>query len=86
MVSREGCDPLQRERAMNKSWAGEASLTFRLWLSTKASDLREAVLSGETTDDDIVLAVAEDLEQMAMCAVSAEEPEMAGAPYSLRLV
>ncbi len=72
---------------MSKSWAGEASLTFRLWLSTKAADLREAVLSGETTEDDIVLAIADDLERMAMCAVTAPsgEPDMT-APYGMRLV
>lgn len=70
---------------MTKAWAGEASLTFRLWLSTKASDLREAVLSGETTEDEIVLAIADDLERMAMCAVSADEPE-AVAAYGMRLV
>jgi len=58
---------------MNKSWTGEASLTFRLWLSVKAADLREAVLSGETTEDDVVLAIADDLERMAMCAASADE-------------
>jgi hypothetical protein len=70
---------------MGKTWAGEASLTFRLWLSTKASDLREAVLSGETTEDEIILAIADDLERMAMCAVSAEEPD-AMAPRGMRLV
>lgn len=72
---------------MGKTWAGEASLTFRLWLSTKASDLREAVLSGETTEDEIILAIADDLERMAMCAVSAPSEEMeAAAPYGMRLV
>jgi len=70
---------------MSKNWAGEASLTFRLWLSTKASDLRDAVLSGETTQDDIVLAIADDLERMAMCSVSADEREMAYAPCAMRL-
>ena len=69
---------------MSKSWNGDASLTFRLWLSVKASDLREAVLSGETTEDDVVLSIADDLERMAMCAVSAGESEMS-APYGVRL-
>jgi hypothetical protein len=71
---------------MNNGWSGEASLTFRLWLSSKASDLREAVLSGETTEDDLVLAIADDLERMAMNAVSSSESGMAGAAYGMRLV
>jgi len=58
---------------MSKSWTNEASLSFRLWLSVKASDLREAVLSGETTEDDVVLAIADDLDRMAMGSGSAED-------------
>ncbi len=69
---------------MSKSWNGDASLTFRLWLSVKASDLREAVLSGETTEDDIVLSIADELERMSMCAVSADESQMS-APHGTLL-
>jgi len=67
-----------------KNWNGDASLTFRLWLSVKACDLREAVLSGETTEDDIVLSIADDLERMAMGICVAEEPAMS-APYGAML-
>lgn len=68
------------------SWNGNASLSFRLWLSVKAADLREAVLSGETTEDDIVLAIADDLERMAMGAVSADDThQQTDMPYGMML-
>ena len=67
------------------NWNGDASLTFRLWLSVKASDLREAVLSGETTEDDIVLSIADDLERMATSAYSAPEEPSMRAPYGAML-
>lgn len=67
-----------------KNWNGDASLTFRLWLSVKASDLREAVLSGETTEDDIVLSIADDLERMAMGMNMAGEPALS-APIGAML-
>ena len=70
--------------AAMKNWNGDASLTFRLWLSVKASDLREAVLSGETTEDDIVLLIADDLERMAMGMNVSGEPALS-APYGTML-
>lgn len=68
-----------------QGWNGEASLTFRLWLAVKASDLREAVLSGETTEDDVVLSIADDLERMATCAISVPEEPSMRAPYGAML-